>query len=447
MSFCADTITIKEVMNCHSGLPIKTKDLIDSLAYDELIQFRSSLKRGIVNKAPLYVCSICGSHVYLNCRKIERKFHFAHKKHANCPYDNGHNLTDKQILAMQYNGAKESLAHKNMKWLLIDALSNDASFGNIESEVVVKGFDGEWRKPDVKALYGDKFIAFEIQLSTTFLSVIVERREFYLKNNALIFWIFNEFDPKNTKMTQEDIFYNNNGNIFIIDNETVEKSREEQSFYVRCVWMKNKGEPQKVEWGSSIVAFADLTLDFDKQRAFYFDLENSDISTQKEKARNEFLEWYEKETRGKSGCEISENFGVEFGEWIAKFREYSIDIPQKVDDRIIGILLSAKKGYPIGFDFKKIIEIAHLIFNAKNSILKPYLGIFGRAINHYHGKEYLINQDESGKWRQKLNDVRESLKNNKDFSHNKQYDELIAFLFPELINILIKINTINMDKK
>ena len=61
----------------------------------------------------------------------------------------------------------------------------------------------EWRKPDVKALYGDKFIAFEIQLSTTFLSVIVERREFYLKNNALIFWIFNEFDPKNTKMTQD----------------------------------------------------------------------------------------------------------------------------------------------------------------------------------------------------------------------------------------------------
>jgi len=135
MSFCADVITIKEVMSCHSGLLHKTRDLIDSHTYDELIQFRSSLKKGILNKDPLYVCSICGSHVYLNRRKKERKFHFAHKKHANCPYDNGHNLTAEQILAIQYNGAKESFAHKNMKELLIDALSNDASFGNIESEL------------------------------------------------------------------------------------------------------------------------------------------------------------------------------------------------------------------------------------------------------------------------------------------------------------------------
>lgn len=50
-------------------------------------------------------------------------------------------------------------------------------------------------------------------------------------------------------MTQEDILYNNNGNIFIIDNETVEKSKEKQAFYVRCMWMKNKGEPQKSRMG------------------------------------------------------------------------------------------------------------------------------------------------------------------------------------------------------
>jgi hypothetical protein len=53
---------------------------------------------------------------------------------------------------------------------------------------------GEWRKPDVRATYNDVNIAFEIQLSTTYLDVIVGRRQFYLEQGGLLFWIFALFD-------------------------------------------------------------------------------------------------------------------------------------------------------------------------------------------------------------------------------------------------------------
>jgi len=295
----------------------------------------------------------------------------------------------------------------------------------------------------VKASYCGKLIAFEIQLSTTFLSVIVERREFYLKNNALIFWIFNDFDPKNTKITQEDIFYNNNGNIFIIDNETVAKSKEKQAFHVCCMWMRSKGEPQKVDWDSSIVAFKDLTLDFKKQRAFYFDLERNDISAQKKRARQEFLEWYEKEKKGKSGNEINDSFYDELEKWIAKFRGYGIDIPEKIDDRIIAVLLSAKQGEPIGFNFKKIVQIANNMLMPTASLISKMYSIFDNALEFYHSNNELWS--DYLKWLSEKNHNRNELKKDRRFSLDKQYDELIIFLFPELIGILEKMNALNTD--
>ena len=47
-------------------------------------------------------------------------------------------------------------------------------------------------KPDVYAVIEGREYAFEIQLNTTFLSVIEEREAFY-KNDVSILWIFKHF--------------------------------------------------------------------------------------------------------------------------------------------------------------------------------------------------------------------------------------------------------------
>ncbi len=45
----------------------------------------------------------------------------------------------------------------------------------------------EWAK------FGELRMAFEIQLSTTFIRVIAERREFYLREGGLLVWLFASF--------------------------------------------------------------------------------------------------------------------------------------------------------------------------------------------------------------------------------------------------------------
>ena len=51
----------------------------------------------------------------------------------------------------------------------------------------------EWKKPDISASYKNINIVFEIQLSTTFLSVIVDREYFYKDNQTYILWVFKNF--------------------------------------------------------------------------------------------------------------------------------------------------------------------------------------------------------------------------------------------------------------
>lgn len=91
-------------------------------------------------------------------------------------------FVQRQIAAMKYNGAKESLLHRQMKLWLVESLYASGQFTDIRQEKRWQGtITSEWRKPDVRAVFGGTPIAFEIQLSTTFLDVIVERRRFYLR--------------------------------------------------------------------------------------------------------------------------------------------------------------------------------------------------------------------------------------------------------------------------
>ena len=70
----------------------------------------------------------------------------------------------------------------------------------------VGGLDGAMEKPDV-LVYAGQRVAFEIQLSTTYLDVIAGRRDFYLEQGGLLFWIFARFDTERLRMTDDDVFW------------------------------------------------------------------------------------------------------------------------------------------------------------------------------------------------------------------------------------------------
>ncbi|WP_447954223.1 DUF6035 family protein [Sphingopyxis chilensis] len=110
------------------------------------------------------------------------------------------------IRARKYHGLRESEPHKQLKAMLLRCLDADPSFSDIATEQHWKSSTREkaYRRPDVQAEDSSGKIAFEVQLSTTFLRVVVGRRDFYREESALLIWLFRGFERWRGKIGQCD---------------------------------------------------------------------------------------------------------------------------------------------------------------------------------------------------------------------------------------------------
>lgn len=185
---------------------------------------------------------------------------------------------------MKYDGARESRRHRTIKTMLETSLKADKSIApesvRVESTVRARNGDWrEWRRPDVQALWKDRLLALEIQLSTTFLTVIAARREFYQRNGGLLLWIFDEQVMKDGDMrfTERDVFYNNNSNLFYVTIDTVAHSIESGDFHLMCRWEEPVIHNGSIitEWREQEVALSQLQPDFERQRVYYFDFDRA----------------------------------------------------------------------------------------------------------------------------------------------------------------------------
>lgn len=182
-NLCVDTPQINEVFELETGEFYTAQQVIGS-DYNKLIQLRMKLLEHIKQDKPIYRCPMCHVPVYLACSRHndDKKFYFKHRiEDRNCPAITRGSLSKDEILAIKYNGAKESPAHIRMKEIIAESLSHEPDFSDIKAETIIKGADRkQWRKPDIQALWQGKLrVAFEVQLSTTFLDVIAQRRLFY----------------------------------------------------------------------------------------------------------------------------------------------------------------------------------------------------------------------------------------------------------------------------
>jgi competence CoiA-like predicted nuclease len=128
-----------------------------------------------------------------------------------------------------------------MKEIIAESLRCDPNFSDVKIEPIWKGAEAnQRRRPDVRACWrGTLPVAFEVQLSTTFLRVIAERRQFYLSEGGLLFWVFQRFDLGDARLTQEDIFYNNNRNAFVASTDTLEASKKSNALVLD--WLTQGG--------------------------------------------------------------------------------------------------------------------------------------------------------------------------------------------------------------
>jgi hypothetical protein len=279
--------TINDVMNCETGECIAA-DSFFKQSIDVIHGYRSELQKAILGiREPLFVCFYCKQKIRIRGgvnaigkSKIET-LHFAHLKDSKeCHIKTQNNFSKDEVNRMKYNGAKESKLHIELKNKIAECLvlneNNKKEISNVHVEQVIKSaVEKEWKKPDINAIFLSKRIAFELQLSTTWLDVITQRQHFYQEQEIYIFWIFNQFSTSDyiRNLTVNDVIFTNNQNAYVFDEDTYLLSQKEKDLIIKCYFKTYTLSGEKVieNWSQELIRLSDLTFDPITFKVYYHD--------------------------------------------------------------------------------------------------------------------------------------------------------------------------------
>lgn len=248
---------------------------------------RTELEKAIYLRKPMYVCKYCGQMVKISGRKTERGIarFFSHLRDSDdCDYKTTTGRTRREINREKFARCNEGERHKFLKAEIARFLELTNGVTDVRTENTVKGNHPilRWRRPDVIANYRGQEVVFELQLSTTFVSVIAERDLFYRLNQKHIIWVSN-FDEQGehvdlTNMMVKDIYYNNRMNLFIFDLDAQRKSEELGELVLKCNWITPDGSWKypngntSDKLGGKYIRLSDLKFDY-TYKPYYEDAE------------------------------------------------------------------------------------------------------------------------------------------------------------------------------
>jgi len=277
--------TIEEVLDVETGEIIKS-DIFFQKPESEIIAFRRRLQEAIAGfELPKFRCAYCNQLLKLSGKATRRGqiSFFSHLYDSeDCEIKTNGELSKEEIEARKYSNIQESERHIKLKNQLAVYLKSTPDVSNVEIE---KRITSEtpylyWRRPDVYAEYNEKRIVFELQLSTTFLSVIIERDIFYRFNNTFIIWVFNFSDNQEYVNFQnlmiKDIYYANKRNAFVLDERAQELSEDTGELHLLCIWFEpliRNGVYQKNHGirKEEYIKVSDLKFDSHCYKPYYID--------------------------------------------------------------------------------------------------------------------------------------------------------------------------------
>lgn len=287
--------TIDTVIDTDTGLEISARDFF-AQPENAIFKVRTELQKSIYLKKPKLVCKYCRQAVKISGRKIERgkASFFSHFKDSDeCDYKTTTERTRRDINREKYARCNEGERHKRLKNKIAELLEMTPGVSDVKVEKNVIGNHPilNWKRPDILTSFRGQEIVFELQLSTTFVSVIAERDLFYRLNEKFIIWIFN-FDEQDEhvnldNMMAKDIYYNNKMNVFIFDREAQKESEERGELILKCNWLKADGSWEYLNENSSnglggiFVCLSDLQYD-STYKPYYFDAEQRYIEAHPE---------------------------------------------------------------------------------------------------------------------------------------------------------------------
>jgi len=309
-------------------------------------------------------------------------------------------------------------------------------------EKIVKIFNEKksWRRPDVSAIFQDKSIVFEIQLQTTFLNVIVDREDDYKKEKIYIMWFFDNTNMKKFRFSEEDIFYANKSNAFVITNETMQQSAKEDKFIFECCYKAPYilGDKILERWENKLITFDDLKFNDINYKVYYyeFDKEKEELEKKIKQNKKEMLVpikpynalqrlVYPTRTEIESSLGELENNNYEAFQNLLSplFLKHSALNNSKVQSTIY-MLYSVKKQNVFGWKNDNLIWALNNFFNHHNE----YGWLIIRMIIVNNLWQELEKKDTNKTFKDKVKHWKDRDKE-KDV---KTYNELFIELFPEL---------------
>lgn len=445
-----DQMLLTDIIDLDTGAQVDvqaflTRDLV------EVIQDRNELAGRYARDPdqPWMTCRLCGGAVMLVLTQ-QRLFHFRHHTSEegvrDCPISTRGAFSADQINRMKYNAAKESVAHQTLKRIIRDSLYADMHCSEPEVEKVWRGMPvverATWRKPDVQVYRGAQRFAFEVQLSTTFLTEIVGRREFYRLNGGAIIWVFQGFNPHETRTAEEDIFYLNNLNVFIVNDHTLARSLEAERMVMVCWYAVPhiNGRIIVNEWVTQEITLDQLTVDTDRQLVYFYDYlthrKALETSIGEAALRQQFHDFWR--TLSPQYEKDAEQAWIPLRARINDVLPH-LELPQSFDDGhfhgVVSIVLSARYGEPVGYRWPRLLNVANHAYDHYKAYLLP----FGWTLDAFNQHEMLLAQDTNKTWQKRRALIRIALKGHAPaFCQDVQYNAVLAFLVPEIKDRLME---------
>jgi len=445
---------IDEVRSLKSGAVLNVRRLIRAFRYERAILLRQKLKLLVKDNGTRLVCATCGVPVYLAC-STSKRFFFRHRhEDGSCPAVTRTGFTEADIRAMKYRGNQESEPHKRIKLLVLRSLSADPKFADVVSEQTWRSSEGlpGLRRPDVSARIDELRLAFEVQLSTTFLDVVLSRREFYRSERAALVWVLPNFHPNYRRMTDDDILFGNNSNIFVVDETTAAASEAAGAFMIKC-WHRKPvidGDQIVDEWVERLVSWDEIEVDVDLQivQAFDYSSEAAKLFEQIKSAKlARVAAQHEAAEQAKIALEIELRdlvFGFVLNDedddeyigrhkrWVAinnRLLTHGYGLDGKYPDlmkatRLVHLVASAKAGKPVGFKYKNLVEIGHHLFHQHPDLLLAY----GFMLRAFGTKSVLDHEDRTGRWAAKVREEWSNFLSDAKYKMAEDEERLLAFL-------------------
>lgn len=275
------SVRVNHVLDRELGIHYTHAELFN-VSEEKQFQLRKDNADWIQNHGrPRFACSFCSQGLVIKEWSTDLSLRhypwFSHLPDSlDCKVKTPNGVTDEEISEQKYRSTKESLAHIQMKLELFNELIAHGQFSNVKMEKIEPGVDGDWRKPDISAIYQGRKVAFEVQLSHQLIGELIKRDKFYQDNHISVFWVFKNFQSSQATAWMKDIATSNRGNIFSWDIEVSNLSERSNQIVFRGFYLIPAKTTDKMIWRNETVKMEAIRFDDVTLKPYFYDINGKD---------------------------------------------------------------------------------------------------------------------------------------------------------------------------